>query len=342
MTDALARIREVDPSGQLDDVLALPNHLRDALWRVESAGLEPVDDSPGLIVCGMGGSAIGAGLARAAMGDSLGLPMLVFRDYELPPWTAPNRAILCSSYSGNTEETLACFEAAEAIGARRYVATTGGALADAARKADVPVIGLPAGLQPRHAVGYGFTVACEVAALVGVAPGMRTEIDTAAAHLDELRDELVAEAAEIADRLAGAVPVIYGCDLTVPVAYRWKCQVNENAKQHAFEHQLPELDHNEIVGWTYNGGGLRCAAVFLNDCDQHPRQRERAELTAKLIEPSAAAVVEVETSGETRVERLLRLVMLGDLVSLHLAAINGVDPEPVDVIERLKDELGRP
>ncbi|MET0926295.1 MAG: bifunctional phosphoglucose/phosphomannose isomerase, partial [Solirubrobacterales bacterium] len=157
-------IRATDPSGQLDDVLALPDHLRDALWRVESAALEP-EEASGLIVCGMGGSAIGAVLARAALGDRLVRPMLVFRDYELPPWTATDRAVLCTSYSGDTEETLACFEAAEIVGARRYAATTGGALAEAARAADVPVIGLPGGLQPRHSVGYGFTVACEVAAL---------------------------------------------------------------------------------------------------------------------------------------------------------------------------------
>jgi glucose/mannose-6-phosphate isomerase len=341
VTDPLAAVREVDPSGQLDDVVALPEHLRDALWRVESAGLAPAEVR-GLIVCGMGGSAIGGLLARAALGDSLCLPMLVFRDYELPPWTSPDRAILCSSYSGDTEETLACFEAAEAIGAIRYVTTTGGALADAARLAGVPVIGLPAGLQPRHSVGYGFTVACEIAALVGAAPGVRTEIDTAAAHLERDLDALVARAVEIADALAGNTPVLYGCDLTVPVAYRWKTQINENAKQHAFQHQLPELDHNEIVGWTRNGAGEGFAAVFLTDRDQHPRQRERAELTAELIEPAAAAVVRIETEGETRVGRLLWTVMLGDLVSLQLAAGNGVDPEPVEVIERLKDQLGRP
>jgi glucose/mannose-6-phosphate isomerase len=170
---------------------------------------------------------------------------------------------------------------------------------------------------------------------------MRTEIDAAAAHLEEHRDGLVAAAGEIAERLAGTVPLIYGCDLTVPVAYRWKCEVNENAKQHAFSHQLPELDHNEIVGWTPNGE-RPFSAVFLADSDQHPRQRERAELTAKLIEPSAAAVVEVESVGETRVQRLLWSVMLGDLVSLHLAAHNGVDPGPIEMIDKLKSELGRP
>jgi glucose/mannose-6-phosphate isomerase len=335
----LDEIRAIDPSGQLDDVLALPDHVRDALWRVESTMLDPADVS-GLIVCGMGGSAIGGVLARAAMGDSLNQPMLVYRDYELPPWTQPDRAVLCSSYSGETEETLAAFAAAEAVGATRYVATTGGRLAESAREAGVPVIGLPAGLQPRHAVGYGFTVACEVAALLGVAAGMRTQIDTAAAHLEDDRDEIVAQAGEIAEQLAGTVPLIYGCELTVPAAYRWKTQINENAKQHAFEHQLPELDHNEIVGWSPNGGD-RFSAVFLGDSDQHPRQRERADLTAKLIEPASAAVVRVETEGETRVERLLRAVLLGDLVSLHLAAHNGVDPGPIEMIDQLKEQLER-
>jgi len=340
VSDPLAAVREADPSGQLADVLALPEHLRDALWRVESAGLEPVR-TQGLIVCGMGGSAIGAALARVALGDSLSLPMLVFRDYELPPWTKPDRAILCSSYSGDTEETLACFEAAEVIGAHRFVATTGGALAEAARSAGVPVIGMPAGLQPRHSVGYGFTVACEVAALAGVAAGIRTEIDTAAAHLEAGVDALAVRSAEIAERVAGTVPLLYGCDLTAPVAYRWKTQLNENAKQHAFEHQLPELDHNEIVGWRPDGEPAGFSAIFLTDSGQHPRLRERAELTARLIEPAAASVIEVETEGETRVERLLWAVMLGDLVSLQLAARNGVDPGPVEVIERLKDELER-
>jgi glucose/mannose-6-phosphate isomerase len=338
-SDPLAPIRAVDPSGELDDVLALPEHLRDALWRVESADLHPHEAS-GLIVCGMGGSAIGGVLARAALGDQMGRSMTVFRDYEMPPWTPPDRAVLCSSYSGNTEETLACFEAAEAVGAQRVVATTGGALAEAARAADVPVIGVPSGMQPRAAVGYMFTIAAEVAALFGAAPAIRTDIDGAAGHLEASRDALIARSAEIADQIHGAVPLIYGCDLTVPASYRWKTQINENAKQHAFSHQLPELDHNEIVGWTTNGGAP-FAAIFLEDSDQHPRERQRAELTAKLIEPQAQAVIRVVTEGETRVQRLLWMVMLGDLVSMQLAARRGVDPSPIDLIDRLKAELER-
>jgi glucose/mannose-6-phosphate isomerase len=340
-SDALERVRAVDSGSQLDDVLALPDHLRDALWRVESAGLEQFETS-GLVVCGMGGSAVGGTLARAAIGDRLARPLLVFRDYELPTWTPPDRAVLCSSYSGDTEETLACFEAAEAIGARRIVATTGGALAEAARAASVPVIGFPAGLQPRAAVGYMFATVVEVAALTHTAPGMRTEIDSSAAHLEDGREALVARSEEIAAALNGTIPLVYGCDLTVPVAYRWKTQINENTKLHAFSNQLPELDHNEIVAWDAADGETAFSALFLEDRDQHPRQRERVDLTAKLIEPAAGAVIKVETEGETRIERLLWAVMLGDLVSLQLAALRGVDPSPVEVLDRFKDELGRP
>ena len=182
MSDPLARIRE---STRADS--STTSSRSESTSATRSGGSSRPGSSrrsARLIVCGMGGSAIGGLLARAALGDSLALPMLIFRDYELPPWTSPDRAILCSSYSGDTEETLACFEAAEAIGATRYVMTTGGALADAARRANVPVVNCRPGCS-LASIGYGFTVACEVAALVGAAPGMRTEIDTAAAHLDQ-------------------------------------------------------------------------------------------------------------------------------------------------------------
>jgi len=134
--------------------------------------------------------------------------------------------------------------------------------------------------------------------------------------------------------------VITGSDLTAPVAYRWKTQANENTKLPAFASVLPEADHNELEGWR--GAEGRFAAVFLEDRDQHPRVRRRFELTAKAIEPQAAAVIRLETEGETRTERILHAVMLGDLVSLELAEARGVDPMPVDGIESFKAELGRP
>src|ERR1700754_5007684 len=195
----------------IDDVLGIPDQLRDALWRGETARLEPAE-SAGLMVCGMGGSAIGAHLPAAAPGDRLTLPLLTIRGYELPSWATPEWTVLCSSYSGATEETVACFSAAEALGARRLVVSTGGTLVEEARAAGVPVVGLPGIFQPRAAVAYGFTVVAEVAALCGAAPRIHTEIDAPAAFLAEQADALRARAAEVASALEGRIPVVYGAD----------------------------------------------------------------------------------------------------------------------------------
>jgi len=323
----------------LDAVRAMPDHLRDALWRIESARA-PTMEAPAAFVCGMGGSAIGADLAIAALSDRLTKPMHVARGYELPAWSPAGSAVLCSSYSGNTEETLACYAAAEALGAQRLVATTGGELAEEARADDVPVIGLPAGLQPRAAVGYMFCVAAELAALSLAGPRLHTEIDAAASHLGEAFEAAESRAKELAAQIGDATPVIHGSDLTASVAYRWKCQINENAKVPAYSAVLPEADHNELEGWSGSEG--RFAAIFLEDSDQHPRERRRFELTAKAIEPYAAAVINFETEGETRTERVLHTVMLGDLLAIELANARGVDPLAVDVLEGFKQEMGRP
>ncbi len=322
----------------LEDVLAIPDHLRDALWRIESARLEP-GEATGVLVCGMGGSAIGGDLAAGALGDRCTRPLLTVRGYGIPSWTTPEWTVLCSSYSGDTEETIACFSAAEALGARRIAATTGGTLSEEARAAGVPVIGLPGILQPRAAVAYMFTVAAEVAALAGVAPRIHVEIDNAASFLEEERGHLQQLAKEIAPSLASTLPVVYGADLTVAVAHRWKTQVNENSKAPAFYSELPEADHNEIVGWPPTRGE-RLSAVFLEDSDQHPRIRRRIDLTAELVAGTGASVVRVESRGRSRTERLLWTVMLGDLVTVELAAAHGVDPEPVAVLDRFKAELG--
>jgi glucose/mannose-6-phosphate isomerase len=348
-TGALNReaIERIDASRMIDDVLALPEQLRDALWRVESAGLTSQDSPGGLVIAGMGGSAIGGALARAALGDRASRPIVLTRGYGLPPWTTPDTTVLCVSYSGNTEETLAAFEAAGALGARRVVATTGGKLAESARADGVPVIPLPGGFQPRVAVAYLLVVALEVAGLCGVAPRVHLEIDVAAAHAEQLAAEWGPEGDEdnlakaLARGLHGTIPLIAGSGLTAPIAYRWKTQMNENVKQPAFSNELPELDHNEIVGWDSAGELGRFSAVFLADSDLHPRIQQRIELTRGLIAAKAAATYRVESRGEHQTERLISLVLLGDLVSIYMAVLRGVDPTPIEVMERLKGELAR-
>jgi glucose/mannose-6-phosphate isomerase len=347
--EALSReaIARVDSSDQLGDVLALPDHLRDALWRVESAIMQDFDTSAGLVVAGMGGSAIGGALARAALGDHASRPIFVTRAYGLPPWTTPDTMVLCASYSGDTEETLACYESAGALGARRTVVTTGGRLAELARADGVPVIPLPNGFQPRAAVAYMTVAALEVAALCGAGPRLTSEIDVAASHTEQLVAEWGPDAPEdslakvIARGLFGTTPVIAGAGLTTAIAYRWKTQINENAKQPCFANELPELDHNEIAGWEGVPDVGRFSAVFLDDSDAHPRLKERMDLTERAVAPNAAASFRLETRGQTTIERVISLVLLGDLVSIYLAALRGVDPGPVKVLDELKAALAK-
>jgi glucose/mannose-6-phosphate isomerase len=343
-----AAVAAVDPTGQAADILDLPTHLRDALWRVESAALAPVDAPGGLVVAGMGGSGVGGRMARAALWPQLQRRFELCSGYELPPWTGADSVVLCSSYSGDTEETLAAFEDAGARGATRIACTTGGELAARARRERVPVVPLPGGFQPRAAVGYSTVVALEVAALAGVAPSARAEVEAAAA----LADELVAEwgpdgpedgeAKALARRLHGSAPVVMGAELASAAAYRWKTQLNENAKVPAFAAELPELDHNEIVGWAAAGEFGRFSAVLLEDPGASERNRARVALTAELIGPSAETVEVVTPRGAGRLEHLVSHVALGDLVSLYLAVLRGVDPAEIGILSRVKAELAQP
>jgi len=341
-TEAIAA---VDTSDLLTDVVGLPEHLRDAKWKVESAQLSPWDSPGGLIVAGMGGSSIGGLLARAMLGDHASRPILAARTYGLPAWTTPDTTVLCASYSGDTEETLACYEAAGALGARRVAVTSGGRLAELARADGVPVIPVAGGFQPRAAVAYMTVAALEVAGLCGAGPRIGSEIDVAADHLEQLAVQWGAagpedsEAKTLARALHDSVPVIAGSALTGPIAYRWKTQLNENAKVPAFSHELPELDHNEIVGWQAAASLGRFTAIFLEDSDTHPRVQERVALTRELIADQATGTFVVRSRGTTAVERVFSLVLLGDLVSLYVAVLRGVDPTPVVVIDELKARL---
>jgi len=338
-------VAEVDITGQFAEVMGLPDHLRDALWRVESASLRQHDSPGGLVVAGMGGSSIGGALARAVLGDRASRPIALARGYGLPASTTPDTTVLCQSYSGNTEETLAVYEAAQALGANTIVVTTGGKLADQARRDGVPVIPLPGGFQPRAAVAYALVVALEVAALCGAGDNLHSEVDVAAEHaaaLVELWGPTSGEgslAKTLARGLHGTIAQISGAELTAPVAYRWKTQFNENAKVPAAASELPELCHNELVGWEGAKSLGQFSAVFLDDSDLHPRVRQRIELTRGLIASRGGGTFRVESIGQTRLERLVSLVLLGDLVSLYLAVLRKVDPAPVEASDFLKSAL---
>ena len=243
-------IAAIDAEGMLGHVLELPAQLADARRRMARSDLPDRDLRGGLLVCGMGGSAIGADLAVAVIGSRARRPIRVVRDYAPDPWIGSETLVLCASYSGNTEETLEAFALAGEAGAPRAVLTTGGELARAAEAEGVPVLGLPAGLQPRAAVAYMLAGALEAATRCGVAPDLAAEIDPACRLLAGLAQQWRpgghgSEPERLARRLS-ATTVVYGAGPTVAVAVRWKAQLNENAKLAAFSGALPDRPQRDL------------------------------------------------------------------------------------------------
>ena len=349
MSDPVARddlgreaVAAVDRHGIVRDVEGQAHQLEDAVWRVESAGIARGERSGGLLVCGMGGSAIGGDLAAGAIGARARLSLRIVRGYSLPPTTGRGALVLCASYSGETEETLACFAAAGKAGAERVALTTGGSLAAAARSEGVPVIGVPAGMQPRAAVAYMVVGALECAALGGVAPSLRAEVEAASDLLSRLAPEWGPEGPadalpkRIARRLHGTGPVVPRAGATAPVAVRWKTQLNETAELPAFHGEIPEADHNELSGWAGARWLAPLAPILLDDAGADERVRRRTALTAAELRTTAGEVVEVESVGASALERAMAGTLLGDLVSVYLAVLRGVDPTPVEAIDRFK------
>ena len=336
-------IAAVDTAGMLGDVLAQPHQYEDALWRTESAGIKRRQLARGVVICGMGGSAIGADLAAAAIGLRATAPITTIRGYDLPAWVGADTLVVCASYSGNTEETLHCFEQARAAGAPRIAVTTGGKLADAARAAgDVAVIGVPAGMQPRAAVVYMTVAALRCAELAGAAPPLRAEIEEAGALAADLVAEWGPDAQEsqakaIARAIDGRIPVVYGGPTTAAAARRWRAQFNENSKLPAFYGDLPEAHHNEVVGWYHAGDAL--SGIVLETNDEHERMRRRFDVTAEVMRAAGVEALRVTGRGRSATAKVMSLVLLGDLVSVYLAALRGVDPTPVEEIEQLKYRL---
>jgi glucose/mannose-6-phosphate isomerase len=319
-----------------------------AAWPVAAgvADLRPPGGWDGIAVCGMGGSAIGADVIHAALPD-IKVPYEVVRGYEPPSWVTARTLLVAVSYSGGTEETLACVDAAREIGARPVCIAGGGRLASQAAEHGWLRVPLPAGLQPRAAAGYLTTAIAAVLARAGMAPHINEQVDEAAALLRELAAELGPAVPEphnaakmLARRLVGHMAVVYGYGVTAPAARRWKTQLNENAKMPAVFGELPELDHNEIVGWGADRSLLqRLHVVALDDPLGDERVRRRMEPTLAHARERAAGVDVVSARGRSPLARCLSAAYVGDWVSLYVALLSGVDPTPVAAIERLKKAL---
>lgn len=340
-------LSRADPSDMLGTVLRLGPMVAEG-WELASGVAVPAGRPDSVVVIGMGGSAIGGDLLRALLWPAAPVPVITVRDERLPGFVGTRTLVFLCSYSGNTEETLAAYNAVCAAGAPAVAITSGGRLAGRARRQGHPVIDVLPGLQPRAALPLLLMPMLRVASELGIDGSTEAEIRQTARLLIDLAHEWgpdVPAASNPAKRLARVLldgrPAIYAASPFVePVARRWKTQLNENAKVQASFDVFPELLHNEVVGWEQAGGTTpRPHVVLLRDAEESSRNALRVELAREIAFGPAPTITEVWAQGTSRLARLFSLILFGDLVSVYMAILSGVDPTPVEPITRIKTRL---
>jgi len=344
-----ASVRQAcDPQGMLRVALGLPRQVREA-WAIGSqAPLPPLSGHPAaLIIAGMGGSAIGGELLGGYLGPRLAIPLVVVRDSRLPAFVGPHSIVIATSYSGETEETLAMAEEASRAGATVLSITSGGRLLEAGGRIG-GAIRVPGGLAPRAALGYLAISALAALERWGLVGACGEEVREAAEVLEGVAAEAGPDVAasrnpakRLAEQIAGRVPAVYAASPAIAAAaHRWKTQFNENSKTHATWNVFPELTHNEVVGWEAppDVTGMFAVIVLLAG-DEPERLLRQVRLACGQAFHPAAGVYEIRGRGTGPLSRLLSLVLLGDLTSIYLAYLRGVDPTPVEAIDALKRAL---
>lgn len=300
-----------------------------------------------VVVAGMGGSALAALFLKHWLKNELDVPFEIVRGYDLPGYVGPGSLVIASSYSGNTEETLSCLTQATERGSEIAVAASGGKLTELAEAQGIAGVRLPSGLQPRMATLLSLRALTALLVHFGIADKAR--FDEIAAASSWLHDEVKAWLPEtptgrnLAKQLAvigvGRTPVFYSGNLMVPVAYKWKISWNETAKNVAFWNEYPEFNHNEFMGWSSHPVEKPFAVFDLLSSFEHPRILKRFELSGRLLSGMRPEAQRVDLVGDSVIKQMLWGSILADFVSIYAAVLNGVDPTPVALIEKLKTEL---
>ncbi|MGI6678127.1 MAG: bifunctional phosphoglucose/phosphomannose isomerase [Dehalobacterium sp.] len=346
--DDLDQLKKGDPENMLEALSGLAEQCQDAVERARKVEIPYTADFKNIVVIGLGGSAIGGDFLRVCGYRKCALPILVNRDYHVPYFVNEHTLVFAVSYSGNTEETLNAYEEAKLKGASLIALTSGGQLAQRAKKDGIPLLTIPSGLQPRAATGYLFLPLLIILEKLSLLTDITAEIDETIEGLVDLGRKIGAEvmtennpAKKMAYRFYQKIPVIWGvAGTTETVAMRWKGQINENSKAMAYFNVLPELNHNEIVGTEMPEKLLQeVELVFLRTEDDHPRVQKRFDITKEIIGERVGGISEVWGDGKNPLARMFALTYLGDYTSAYLALLYGIDPSPVHLITLLKNKL---
>lgn len=345
--DAPATYTDHDSGGMGDLIEGLPAQVADAWEASAPIDLGDAGTPSQVLVLGMGGSAIGGDMLAAVVAAQSPVPVRVIRGYDVPPGLGPETLVVASSNSGSTEETLTALDAVFETGARVVAITRGGTLGAIAEERGLPIYRHDFVSPPRAALGHSLMPLLRIAERVGLVQEADASVVEAVAVMAELRERIRIDvpesdnhAKQLARRVSGKLPVVFGAEHLVPAARRWRAQFAENAKTWAIADELPEADHNTIVGF-HRPGWLpeRMHAIFLRDPSLHPRVRIRYGLTQQALVDLHVPYDVVETNGSGPLSDILSAVLFGDYVSYYLAMADGVDPTPIEPIDRLKARL---
>lgn len=349
--DDQSSFREIDVGNMLAHIDALPDQFENA-WRLSRTLPLPVSHQHPrqIVLCGMGGSAIGGDLTAALVAATSPAAITVVRGYDLPTYACgPDTLFVASSHSGNTEETLAAIEQAVDSGMQMLAITTGGELANHAQAHGYPLWHFEYKSQPRAALGWSFGLLIGLSDRLGLAPALAANLTEAVALLRAERDRYTAAsplaqnpAKRTAGQLVGRIPVIFGSGVFEPVARRWKCQLNENAKVWAQYETMPEANHNTIVGTEFPAEVMtKMAAVFITSSLDHPRVQLRYDLTFKMYLANAIMADTFVPRGDSALAQMAHTILFGDYVSFYTAMAYGADPTTIAPITELKEQMAQ-
>ncbi len=316
------------------------NQLKEAIEIANKAVLSPKNNVQNIVVTGLGGSGIGGTIISELVGDVCPVPVLVNKDYFLPAYVNASSLVIISSYSGNTEETLAAMKQAVDKKAQVVCITSGGKVEEIAKANSYDVIKIPGGMPPRSCIGYSLIQLIKIFTFYKFAPA--TLMDDAKKSIELLNSEQTAIrslAEQTAKKLLHKIPVIYSLGSCEGVSVRFRQQINENSKMLCWHHVFPEMNHNELVGWTTKNDDL--VVITFKTSFDYDRTKKRYEVAKPVFEKYCSGVIDITAKGVSRLEQYMYLINLGDWISLYLAEIKNIDPVEVNIIDHLKKELSK-
>jgi glucose/mannose-6-phosphate isomerase len=347
--DDLTYFKELDTLNMLAEIDGLPDQLQHAWDLGAIQPLPKLDEIRAIVISGMGGSAIGADLVAASVFSSIRVPIIVHRDYGLPAFAHGKQTlVICSSHSGNTEETLDSFESALKNDCSVVVISTGGELAKRADEKNIPVWRFSHNGQPRAAVGFSYGLLLSLLTRLNLIPDPAKDVAEAISMMKKSQEFLRADvlaannpAKRYAGQLVGRWVTVMGAGLLAPVARRWKGQMNEVAKAGANFEFLPEANHNTLAG-TINPSetlNMRTMTMFLRAPSDHPRNRLRTDFTREIFMLEGMNTDAVDGRGESLISHIWTLIIFGDYTAYYLAMAYGVDPTPVEALVSFKNSM---